>query len=69
MKKIFKRLEELGVDPAVISAMQIVSSVPGDIVMCMNVTRIINNFNSDSETEDEVSDLLSELCSLHFNKK
>lgn len=59
-------LQLLGVDIVQAEAISIQMAVPGSIILCMSVARIIETYNSTKENEDKVSTILSMLCKMHF---
>lgn len=40
-----------------------------DIILCMTINDILRSYNSTEENEHAVSELLSNLCKIHFSKK
>lgn len=49
-----------------ITELELVTALPGSILMCMVITDIIRSYNSKPANENRVSYLLSALCKNHF---
>lgn len=64
-KKAFERLEKLGVDSFYVGSMNIQYGHSG-IGICITVNKIIENFNSTQEIEDEVENILALILKRHF---
>jgi hypothetical protein len=65
-RTIFKRLEQY-LSVYHISLLKINMGVPGSVTMCHSVQTIVHEYNSTQKNEDEVCELLSKLCKIHFS--
>lgn len=64
---LFNKLKDLGVDPVRVFSLQIQFG-HGGISICLTVSKIINEFNSSSDIEDEVSKIIEIILYRHFKK-
>jgi hypothetical protein len=66
--KIFKELEKY-LSRYHIILLKLSTAVPRDIGICSAIQDIVKAYNDTQERENEVCELLANLCKNHFNKR